>query len=83
MIRGGCARWPCSSRLPGSNGRLPPTRPSRHGLIADPVFTAEQGHWMSRPGQASVEALGPRDAMTGVRVAGAAVATVRGELFLP
>ena len=55
----------------------------RHGLISAPAFTAEQGHWMSRPGRASVEALGPPGAMTGVRVAGAAVATVRGELFLP
>lgn len=54
-----------------------------HGLIADPTFTAEQGHWMNRPGRAVVETLGPRDAMTGVRVAGAAVATVRGELLLP
>lgn len=54
-----------------------------HGLITDPAFTAEQGHWMDRPGRASVGALGPPDAMTGVRVAGAAVATLRGELFLP
>ena len=54
-----------------------------HGLLESPVFTAEQGHWMGRPGRASVEVLGPPEAMTGVRVAGAAVTTIRGELLLP
>ncbi len=54
-----------------------------HGLLDSPVFTAEQGHWMARPGRASVEVLGPPEAMTGVRVAGAAVATLRGDLLLP
>lgn len=53
-----------------------------HGLIGSPRFVAEQGHWMDRPGRASVEALGPREAMTGVRVAGSAVTIARGEILL-
>ncbi len=32
-----------------------------YGLIDAPRFIAEQGHWMGRPGQASVEVIGPRD----------------------
>lgn len=53
-----------------------------HGLIDSPVFSAEQGHWMGRPGQAQVEVLGPRDAPTGVRVAGPAKVLMRGEIAL-
>jgi trans-2,3-dihydro-3-hydroxyanthranilate isomerase len=52
----------------------------RHRLIESPRFTAEQGHWMGRPGSAEVEVLGPREAITGVRVGGGAVVVVRGEL---
>ena len=54
----------------------------RHGLIDSPRFTAEQGHWMGRPGSAAVEVLGPRGAITGVRVGGGAVVVVRGELAI-
>ncbi len=54
----------------------------RYQLIKNPRFTAEQGHWIHRPGTASVEMIGPRDAMETVRVAGPAVAVVRGELTL-
>ncbi len=54
----------------------------RHGLIAQPRFIAEQGHWMERPGQASVEVVGPRDAIETVKVGGGAVGVVRGELAL-
>ncbi|MCB9451157.1 MAG: PhzF family phenazine biosynthesis protein [Anaerolineaceae bacterium] len=53
-----------------------------YGLISTPRFTAEQGHWMSRPDQASVEVLGAPDAITGVRVGGGAVTVLRGELIL-
>jgi trans-2,3-dihydro-3-hydroxyanthranilate isomerase len=52
----------------------------RHGLIATPTFVAEQGHWMQRPGEASVEVIGPRDAIQAVKVGGAAVTVMRGEL---
>ena len=53
-----------------------------HGLIEAAEFTAEQGHWMGRPGAASVEVLGPREAPTGVRVGGPGRVLMRGELLL-
>ncbi len=53
-----------------------------HGLIDSPRFTAEQGHWMGRPGQSEVEVLGPREAPTGVRVGGQGRVLMRGELLL-
>ncbi len=53
-----------------------------HGLIDSPVFIAEQGHWMGRPGVAKVEVLGPRKAPTGVRVSGSGRILMRGELQL-
>jgi PhzF family phenazine biosynthesis protein len=52
------------------------------GLIDSPRFTAEQGHWMGRPGSAEVEVIGPRHAISGVRVAGRAHLLIRGELTL-
>ncbi len=55
----------------------------RYGLLEEPRFTAEQGHWMERPGRASVEVLGPRAAIQGIRVGGAAVLVAQGELILP
>jgi trans-2,3-dihydro-3-hydroxyanthranilate isomerase len=54
----------------------------RHGLVGAPHFTAEQGHWLGRPGSASVEVVGPRDAIEAVRVGGGAATLVRGELTL-
>ena len=54
----------------------------RHELIEEPAFTAEQGHWMNRPGAVRVEVVGPPDAIETVRVGGAAVTIVRGELVL-
>ncbi len=53
-----------------------------YGLIEKPVFVAEQGHWMKRPGQASVEVVGPRENIESVRVGGPAVVVMRGELIL-
>lgn len=52
------------------------------GLIGSPEFTAEQGHRMGRPGSAEVEVLGPRDAITGVRVGGAGVVLMDGKVRL-
>lgn len=52
------------------------------GLLENPRFVAEQGHWMGRPGRAEVEVLGPRDAITGVRVSGQAHVLMKGELSL-
>ncbi|UOA28064.1 PhzF family phenazine biosynthesis protein [Pseudosulfitobacter sp. DSM 107133] len=52
------------------------------GLIETPTFTAEQGHGMGRPGQAHVRVLGPRNAITGVEVAGAGFVLMSGMLDL-
>lgn len=52
------------------------------GLIDEPAFVAEQGHWMGRPGSAEVEVLGPRGAISGVRVTGRAHVLFRGELLI-
>jgi trans-2,3-dihydro-3-hydroxyanthranilate isomerase len=52
----------------------------RYGLINQPTFIAEQGHWLNRPGQASVEILGSPQDIKGVRVGGQAVVVMRGEL---
>ncbi|KIC50509.1 PhzF family phenazine biosynthesis protein [Tateyamaria sp. ANG-S1] len=52
------------------------------GLIDSPTFVAEQGHGLGRPGQASVEVLGPRDAITGVMVEGQAHVLMSGTLHL-
>jgi trans-2,3-dihydro-3-hydroxyanthranilate isomerase len=53
-----------------------------HGLIDSATFIAEQGHWMSRPGQAFVEVVGPRDEIETVKVGGSAVTVLRGELTI-
>jgi len=53
-----------------------------YGLIDSPTFSAEQGHWMGRPGIATVEVVGTRDAIETVKVGGEAVTVLRGELDL-
>jgi len=53
-----------------------------YGLIDQPIFIAEQGHWMRRPGQAKVEVIGPRDEIETVKVGGSAITVLRGELVL-
>ena len=53
-----------------------------YGLIQAPIFTAEQGHWMGRPGEGVVEVVGPADAIETVKVGGAAATILRGELIL-
>ncbi len=55
----------------------------KYGLIPSPLFTAEQGHNMGRPGRARVEVVGPRDDIESVRVGGPAVTVLRGELEIP
>ncbi len=54
----------------------------RYGLLASPHFLAEQGHWMKRPGLASVEIIGAREDIQTVKVGGEAVIVLRGELML-
>lgn len=41
---------------------------------------AEQGHWMNRPGEATVEVIGHPDDIQTVKVGGAAVVVLRGKL---
>jgi len=53
-----------------------------YGLIENPVFIAEQGHWMHRPGEATVEVVGPREDIETVKVGGPAVTVLRGELIV-
>ena len=53
-----------------------------NGLIDSPRFTAEQGHWMDRPGSAEVEVIGPRDSISGVRVGGSGVVLMDGTVKL-
>jgi len=53
-----------------------------HGLIGKSTFTAEQGHGMGRAGQAQVEILGARDAITGVKVSGNGALVMSGHVFL-
>jgi trans-2,3-dihydro-3-hydroxyanthranilate isomerase len=50
-----------------------------YGLIDEPKFIAEQGHWLNRPGQAMVELMGPREDIQAVKVGGQAVTVLRGE----
>ncbi|MBN1304877.1 MAG: PhzF family phenazine biosynthesis protein [Anaerolineales bacterium] len=51
-------------------------------LITKPDFVAEQGHWMGRPGQASVQVIGSPDNIDTVKVGGRAVTVFQGELSL-
>jgi trans-2,3-dihydro-3-hydroxyanthranilate isomerase len=53
-----------------------------YSLIETPNFIAEQGHWLNRPGQATVEVIGPPQEIETVKVGGEAVTVVRGELTL-
>ncbi len=53
-----------------------------YGLIESPTFIAEQGHWMSRPGEGYVEVVGPREDIQTVKVGGAAVTVLKGELTI-
>ena len=55
----------------------------RYGLIEEPVFVAEQGHDMRRPGSARVEVVGTPEAIETVRVGGSAVTVFEGSLRLP
>lgn len=52
------------------------------GLLKMARFTAQQGHWMGRPGAAEVEVLGPREDIEGVRVGGPGYVLMRGYLNL-
>ncbi|MEP5728319.1 MAG: PhzF family phenazine biosynthesis protein [Sulfitobacter sp.] len=52
-----------------------------HGLIKSPIYVAQQGHTMGRPGQAQVEVLGTADEITGVLVTGQGVVVMSGTAY--
>lgn len=52
-----------------------------YGYLQQPSFSAEQGHLLHRPGEASVSVLGSRDSIETVKVGGRAVTVMKGELF--
>ncbi|WP_282168967.1 PhzF family phenazine biosynthesis protein [Ruegeria atlantica] len=52
----------------------------KYGLMPKDTFTAEQGHDLGRPGQATVKRVGPADAMTGIKVAGRGYILMRGQV---
>ena len=54
-----------------------------HGLMEKETFTAEQGHGMGRPGQATVTRVGTPQDITGVKVAGQGFVLMRGQVDLP
>jgi trans-2,3-dihydro-3-hydroxyanthranilate isomerase len=54
----------------------------RYGLIERPSFLAEQGHWMRRPGIATVEVVGPPENIDTVKVGGHAVTVLTGEFTI-
>ena len=53
-----------------------------YGLIEEPAFIAEQGHWMGRPGQAFVEIIGDRNDIEAVKIGGNAALVLEGNLLL-
>ncbi len=54
----------------------------RYGLISKPKFTAQQGHWIDRPGEAYVEVVGNRYAIDTVRLGGYAVIVLKGRITI-
>ena len=54
----------------------------RYGLISEPKFTAQQGHWIDRPGEAYVEVVGSRYEIETVRLGGYAVIVLKGKITI-
>lgn len=52
----------------------------QHGLIAEPEYIAEQGHWMGRPGEARVRVVGAPGSIERVDVAGRGRILMKGEV---
>jgi trans-2,3-dihydro-3-hydroxyanthranilate isomerase len=55
----------------------------RYGLRQGPNLTAEQGHFVGRPGKGLLEIVGEADRIESVRLGGAAVRVLEGQLFVP
>jgi len=54
---------------------------AHYGLRPGSVFTVEQGHILGRPGQGTVEIVGPIDRIESVKVGGSAVKTLDGFIY--
>lgn len=54
----------------------------KYNLISSPKFTAQQGHWIGRPGEAEIEVLGNPENIQGILVAGLAETIITGHLQL-
>ena len=54
----------------------------RYELIGKKKFVAEQGHWLGRPGIGFVEIVGSPGQIEAVKVGGAAVTVMRGEILI-
>ncbi|HND84150.1 MAG TPA: PhzF family phenazine biosynthesis protein [Pseudobdellovibrionaceae bacterium] len=54
----------------------------KYGLIKERKFIAEQGHWMGRPGRATVEAVGEFENLESVIVSGTAVTVIDGDFHI-
>ena len=52
-----------------------------YGLRPGPNLKAEQGHLMGRPGQGTIEIIGPADNIESVKVGGCAVRTLEGVIY--
>jgi trans-2,3-dihydro-3-hydroxyanthranilate isomerase len=53
-----------------------------HGLKSGPCLTAEQGHFVHRPGMGQAEIIGSSTDMQGVRLGGAAVKVLEGTIYV-
>jgi trans-2,3-dihydro-3-hydroxyanthranilate isomerase len=53
-----------------------------HGMHAGPRITVEQGHLIGRPGTGIVEIIGSADTIAAVKVAGSAVRTLEGHIYV-
>jgi trans-2,3-dihydro-3-hydroxyanthranilate isomerase len=53
-----------------------------YGYLPEPVFVAEQGHWMGRAGAVQVTVTGPREAIEAVQIGGTGVIVVEGQLTI-
>ena len=54
----------------------------KYQLIKQPVFIAEQGHWMNRASQIHVEVVGPHNDIETVKIGGSAAVILQGEVLL-
>lgn len=54
----------------------------KYGLLAQPHFTADQGHWMGRPGKASAEIIGSPNNIETIRLTGEAITVIRGKISI-